>query len=190
MSRSGGALFSAPVKHWRLVVDRAEKKEMVGELNQIFSEAGVIVVTQCTGLTVAEMSELRAQMRGVNANFKVIKNRLAKIALDGTEAGSLSEYFSGPTAIAYSSDPVAAPKAVSNFAKKNEKLVIMGGAFGAQALDADGVKALASLLSLDELRGKVVGLLNAPATKVVRVLGTPGGQVARVVNAYATKDAA
>lgn len=171
-------------------MDRAGKTELVGELNQIFSEAGVVVVTQYTGLTVAEMSELRAQMSGTDARFKVIKNRLAKIALDGTEVGSLGDHFSGPTAIAYSSDPVAAPKAVANFAKKNEKLVILGGTLGAQALDADGVKALAALPSLDELRAKMIGLLNAPATKVAQVLNAPATKVARVMSAYATKDAA
>lgn len=171
-------------------MDRAGKTELVGELNQIFSEAGVVVVTQYTGLTVAEMSDLRAQMSGTDAKFKVIKNRLAKIALDGTEVGSLGDHFSGPTAIAYSSDPVAAPKAVANFAKKNEKLVILGGTLGAQALDADGVKALAALPSLDELRAKMIGLLNAPATKVAQVLNAPATKVARVMSAYATKDAA
>lgn len=171
-------------------MDRAGKTELVGELNQIFSEAGVVVVTQYTGLTVAEMSDLRAQMSGTDAKFKVIKNRLAKIALDGTEVGSLGDHFSGPTAIAYSSDPVAAPKAVADFAKKNEKLVILGGSLGAQALDADGVKALAALPSLDELRAKMIGLLNAPATKVAQVLNAPAAKVARVMSAYATKDAA
>lgn len=171
-------------------MDRAGKTELVGELNQIFSEAGVVVVTQYTGLTVAEMSDLRAQMSGTDAKFKVIKNRLAKIALDGTEVGSLGDHFSGPTAIAYSSDPVAAPKIVADFAKKNEKLVILGGTLGAQALDADGVKALAALPSLDELRAKMIGLLNAPATKVAQVLNAPATKVARVMSAYATKDAA
>lgn len=171
-------------------MDRAGKTELVGELNQIFSEAGVVVVTQYTGLTVAEMSDLRAQMSGTDAKFKVIKNRLAKIALDGTEVGSLGDHFSGPTAIAYSSDPVAAPKIVADFAKKNEKLVILGGTLGALALDADGVKALAALPSLDELRAKMIGLLNAPATKVAQVLNAPATKVARVMSAYATKDAA
>jgi len=163
---------------------------MVATLNQVFSEAGVVVVTHYSGLSVSQMTDLRVQMRAKGASFKVIKNRLAKLALEGTDAAALTDHFTGPVAIAYSDDPVAAPNVVHEFAKKNNKLVILAGVMGDTELDADGVKALASVPSLDELRGKIVGLLNAPATKVVQVLQAPGGQVARVLHAYATKDAA
>lgn len=185
-----GAWRLVIVIEWRIKVDRAQKKEMVGTLNQIFSEAGVVVVTHYSGLTVAQMTDLRTRMRAKGAEFKVIKNRLAKLALEGTDAATLKDHFTGPVAIAYSEDPVAAPKVVQEFAKKNDKLVILAGAMGDTALDASGVKALASVPSLDELRGKIVGLLNAPATKIVQVLQAPGGQVARVIGAYAEKDAA
>ncbi|MCP1335175.1 50S ribosomal protein L10 [Futiania mangrovi] len=171
-------------------MDRAEKKAQVEELGRVFSEAGVVVVTHYSGLSVAEMTDLRVQIRDAGANFKVIKNRLAKIALEGTDVASIGGLLTGPTAIAWSADPVAAPKVVSEFSKKKEKLVIIGGALGQQALDADGVKALASLPSIDELRAKLVGLLQTPASRVAAVLQAPGGQVARVLNAYATKDAA
>jgi len=171
-------------------VDRAQKKEMVEDLNQVFSKAGVVVVTHYSGLTVAQMTQLRTQMRAKGAEFRVIKNRLAKLALEGTDAASLNDHFTGPVAIAYSEDPVAAPNVVHEFAKKNKKLVILAGAMGDTALDAAGVKALAIVPSLDELRGKIVGLLNAPATKIAQVLQAPGGQVARVIGAYADKDAA
>ena len=168
-------------------MDRAQKTELVTSLNGVFADAGVVVVTHYIGLSVPEMSDLRARMADAGASFKVTKNRLAKLALEGTPASGISELFQGPTAIAYSKDPVAAPKVAAGFAKENEKLVILGGTMGETVLDANGVKALASLPSLDELRGKIVGMLNTPATRIAGVLQAPAGQVARVLGAYAAK---
>jgi len=165
-------------------VDRARKAELVAELQKTFESSNLVVVAQQTGLTVAEMSDLRKQMRDAGASFKVTKNRLAKIALKGTQFEGLADSFTGPTAIAVSQDPVAAAKVAVEFADKNEKLQIVCGALDAEALDADRIKALARLPSLDELRGKIVGLLQAPATKVAGVLQAPGGQLARVFAAY------
>jgi len=166
-------------------VDRAEKTELVATLNRTFSETSVVVVTHYIGLTVGEMGDLRARIREAGAGFKVTRNRLTKLALEGTAFGGLADMFVGPTAIAYSNDPVAAPKVVIDFAKTNPKLVVIGGAFGADVLSPDGVKSLASLPSLDELRGRLVGLLQAPAGKVAAVLQAPAGQVARVLAARA-----
>jgi len=171
-------------------VDRAEKSDVVTSLNQVFSDTGVVVVAHYSGLSVADMTALRARMREAGASVKVAKNRLVKLALKGTDAETIADLFKGPTVIAYSQDPVAAPKVATDFAKTNENLVILGGAMGRTSLDPDGVKALASLPSLDELRGKLVGLLAAPATKVAQVLAAPAGQVARVVGAYAAKSEA
>lgn len=171
-------------------MDRAQKTELVTSLNGVFADAGVVVVTHYIGLSVPEMSDLRARMADAGASFKVTKNRLAKLALEGTPASGISELFQGPTAIAYSNDPVAAPKVAAGFAKENEKLVILGGTMGETVLDANGVKALASLPSLDELRGKIVGMLNTPATQIAGVLQAPAGQVARVLGAYAAKSEA
>jgi large subunit ribosomal protein L10 len=166
-------------------VDRAEKSQLVEDLGSVFKDTGVVVVAHYAGLTVAEMTTLRARMRDVGAGVRVAKNRLVKLALKGTDVEHVADLFQGPTVIAYSDDPVAAPKIAVEFAKGNEKLVILGGAMGVTNLDAEGVKALAALPSLDELRGKLVGLLAAPATKVAQVLAAPAGQVARVVGAYA-----
>lgn len=168
-------------------MERAEKAELVSSLNQVFKDTGVVVVAHYAGLNVADMTALRAQMRDAGASVKVAKNRLAKLALKGTDAETIADLFKGPTVIAYSNDPVAAPKVATDFAKTNENLVILGGAMGSTSLDADGVKALASMPSLDELRGKLVGLLATPATRVAQVLAAPAGQVARVVGAYAEK---
>lgn len=165
-------------------MERARKEELVAELRQTFQNAGVVVVTHYRGLTVAESTDLRRQMHDAGAQFKVTKNTLARLALKDTEYESLADSFTGPTAIAVSKDPVAAAKAAAKFAKGNEKLVLLaGGMAGGEMLDANGVKALAALPSLDELRGTLVGLLQAPATKVARTLQEPGGQVARVLNA-------
>ncbi len=174
----------------REAVDRAEKSELVTTLNQVFSDTGVVVVAHYAGLSVADMTDLRARMRDAGAGVKVAKNRLAKLALKGTDAEHITDLFKGPTVVAFSSDPVAAPKVAVEFAKANEKLVILGGAMGQTNLDADGVKALATLPSLDELRAKLVGLISSPATKVAQVLAAPAGQVARVVGAYAEKSEA
>lgn len=166
-------------------MERVRKKEIVDGLHEALGDASVVVVTQHNGLTVAEATALRRQMRDAGASFRVTKNRLALRALDGTAYEGLRDLFTGPTAIATSHDPVAAAKAAVDYAKKNEKLVVIGGAMGERRLDADGVKALASLPSLDELRGKLIGLLQAPATKVAGVLQAPAGQLARVFGAYA-----
>ena len=171
-------------------MDRAEKAEVVEELNGVFAKAGSLVVAHYSGMTVAQMNDLRGRMRAAGASFKVAKNRLAVRALQGTAVEGISHLFKGPTGIAYSNDPVAASKVAVAYAKDNDKLVILGGSVGTTALDAEGVKALATLPSLDELRGKIVGLLQAPATKIAGVLQAPAGQLARVFNAYATKDAA
>lgn len=171
-------------------MDRTEKEEMVSWLKQMFDESATIVVTHYSGLTVGEMTELRAKMREAGAGFKVSKNRLTRLALDGTAINDLSDMFKGPTGIAYSEDPVAAAKVAVNFAKDNEKLVVLGGAFGEQLLDVEGINALAKLPSLDEIRGSLVGLLQAPATKVAGVLQAPAGQVARVIGAYSSSEAA
>jgi large subunit ribosomal protein L10 len=171
-------------------VDRARKEELVTELSQSFAEAALVVVTQQTGLTVTESTELRGRMREAGASYKVTKNRLAKLALAGTTYEPISDLFNGPTAIAYSADPVAAARVAVNYAKENDKLTVVGGAMGDTLLDENAVKALASLPSLDELRGKLVGLLNAPATKVAGVLQAPAGQLARVFGAYANQDEA
>ncbi len=171
-------------------MDRAEKQELVKSLNQTFSEVGLVVVTHYSGLSVSEITDLRRKMREAGASFKVTKNRLTRLALQGTQYEPIADLFTGPTAIAYSDDPVAAAKVSVSFAKSNEKLVVLGGALGTTVLDKDGVKALADMPSLDELRGKLVGLLQAPATKVAGVLQAPAGQMARVMSAYASKDEA
>lgn len=169
-------------------MDRAQKNELVQALNTVFSETGVVVVTRNAGLTVAASTELRGNMRDAGADYKVTKNSLAKLALEGTVYTPISDMLSGPTALATSADPVAAAKVAVEFAKTNEKLEIIGGAMGDTLLDADGVKALAALPSLDELRGKIVGLLNAPATKIAQVVTAPAAKVARVFGAYAASE--
>jgi len=171
-------------------VDRAQKAELVSELKGVFDKTGLVVVTHYTGLSVAELTDLRTQMRGVGAQFRVTKNRLTKLALEGTKCESIAHLFTGPTAIAYSDDPVAAAKVSIDYAKKNDKLVVLGGVMGNTELDANGVKALATLPSLDELRAKLLGLINAPATKVAGVLQAPAGQLARVFAAYGKSEAA
>jgi large subunit ribosomal protein L10 len=171
-------------------VDRAEKKEAVATLHEVFSKTSVVVVAHYSGLTVAQMQNLRKRMKLAGARVQVAKNRLAKIALEGTDVASVAALLKGPTLLAYSSDPVAAPKVAVDFAKVNDKLVILGGAMGATALDANGVKALATLPSLDELRAKLVGLIQAPATKVAQLANAPAAKLARVFGAYAKRDAA
>lgn len=168
-------------------MDRAQKAELVASLNQVFKDTGVIVVAHYAGLNVADMTALRARMREAGASVRVAKNRLAKLALKGTDVETIADLFQGPTVIAYSNDPVTAPKVAADFAKTNQNLVILGGAMGSTSLDSDGVKALAALPSLDELRGKLVGLIASPATRVAQVLAAPAGQLARVVGAYADK---
>jgi large subunit ribosomal protein L10 len=171
-------------------MDRAEKKEAVAALKQTFNEANVVVVTRNLGLTVAQSTQLRIRMRETGASYKVAKNTLALIAVEGTPYAPISDMLTGPTALASSVDPVAAAKAVVEFARTNDKLEIVGGAMGKTLLDVNGVKALAELPSLDELRAKLIGLLQAPASKIARTINEPGAQLARVFGAYAAKDAA
>ena len=171
-------------------MDRAAKKELVTALNGVFKGTTVVVVAHYSGLTVAQMQNLRKQMKHAGAAVKVAKNRLAKIALEGTDVASIAPLLKGPTLIAFSGDPVAAPKVAVDFAKTNERFVILGGAMGATTLNPDGVKALAALPSLDELRAKIVGLIQAPATKVAQLLNAPASKLARVVQAYASKSEA
>jgi large subunit ribosomal protein L10 len=168
-------------------VDRAAKAEMVTELKGLFKAAHTVVVAHYAGLTVGQMQTLRKQAKLGGTQVKVAKNRLAKIALEGTDVASIGPLLKGPTLIAYSSDPVAATKVVVDVAKGHEKLVILGGAMGKTALDANSVKALASLPSLDQLRAKIAGLIVAPATKIAQLMNAPGAQLARVVQAYANK---
>lgn len=166
-------------------MDRAQKTEAIETLNGVFSNAGVVVVAHYSGLTVAQLTSLRSEMGKVDAAFKVIKNRLAKRAVEGTEYEPLSDLLTGPTGIAFSADPIAATKVAVDFAKANEQFIIRGGMMGPTVLDESGVKALADLPSLDELRGKIVGMISTPATRIAGILQQPGGQLARVLNAYA-----
>ena len=168
-------------------MDRAGKEELVSHYNGIFKNAGVIVVTHYSGLSVPEIDDLRHQMADVGGTVKVTKNRLVKLALAGTPAENISDLFTGPTAIAYSDDPVAAPKIAAKFAKQNDSFVIVGGIMNETVLDAAGVQNLASLPSLDELRGQLVGLINSPATKIAGVLQAPAAQLARVMGAKAAQ---
>jgi len=172
-------------------LDRTEKAEMVKSLKTVFENSGVLVVAHYSGLTVSDMTTLRGRMAEAGAHFQVIKNRLAKIALDGTPCAGISELLTGPIAIAFSDDPVAAPKVTAAFAKENEHLVILGGVMGKDILDVDGVKVLAELPSLDELRARLVGMISTPATRIAGILQAPAGQLARVIGAYgASQDAA
>ncbi|KZX87969.1 50S ribosomal protein L10 [Erythrobacter sp. HI0019] len=171
-------------------MDRSQKADAVAQLSEVFAQSGVVVVTRNLGLTVDQSTELRTKMREAGATYKVAKNRLAKLALKDTDYMGLDEFLTGPTALGYSEDPVAAAKAVVEFAKTTDKIEILGGSMGAQKLDEAGVRALASLPSLDELRGTIVGLVNAPATKVAQVVNAPAAKLARVFGAYGAKEAA
>ena len=171
-------------------MDRTEKREFVSSLASVFAETSMVVVTQNKGLTVAEVTDLRRKMRAAGANFKVAKNRLAILALDGTKFNSIAPMLKGPTALAWARDPVAVAKVAVEFAKINEKFVVLGGALGTQTLDAAGIKALSELPSLDALRAGLLGMINTPATRIAGVLQAPAGQLARVFAAYAKKDEA
>ena len=171
-------------------MDRAQKPQVVSDLNAVFNEVSVVVVTRNLGLTVAQSTMLRNKMRDAGATYKVTKNSLAKIATKGTVYESIGDMLTGPIALASSKDPVTAAKVVAEFAKTTDKLEIVGGAMGSTVLDADGVKALATMPSLDELRAKLVGLIQAPATKIVQIIQAPAGQIARVLSAHAEKMAA
>ncbi len=169
-------------------MDKGAKEALVTDYAGIFTNAGVVVVAHYSGLSVSQMDDLRHQMAEVGGTVKVTKNRLVKRALAGTSAEGISTLFVGPTAIAYSADPIAAPKIADKFANENDRLVILGGIMEQTVLDAAGVKNLASLPSLDELRGRIVGLLNAPATKLVGLLQAPAGQLVRIMAGKATHD--
>ncbi|MBA9082407.1 MULTISPECIES: 50S ribosomal protein L10 [Bartonella] len=166
-------------------MDRAEKREFVTWLNEAFQKSGSVIVAHYSGLTVSQMNDLRSKMSEAGGAIKVAKNRLAKIALQGTDSESMRDLFTGQTLIAYSEDPITAPKVAVDFAKTNEQFVILGGSMGATSLSVDAVKSLASLPSLNELRAKLVGMISTPATRVAQVVNAPASQVARVVGAYA-----
>ena len=168
-------------------MNRTEKEKVVVSLKSLFEGTNLMVVTRQSGLTVAESSDLRRRMGAAGASFKVTKNRLARLALEGTKFAGLTPLFKGPTAVAMSDDPVAAARVAVRFAKDNDKLAIVGGALDDQELGIDRIKALAALPSLDELRARIVGMLSTPATRIARVLNAPGGQVARVIAAYSEK---
>ncbi len=182
-------VLSKSVK-WRETVNRAEKREFVTWLNEAFRKSGSVVVAHYSGLTVSQMNDLRSKMGEAGGAVKVAKNRLAKIALQGTESESIVGLFTGQTLIAYSEDPITAPKVAVDFAKSNDKFVILGGSMGATSLTVDAVKSLASLPSLNELRAKLVGMISTPATRIAQVVNAPAGQVARVIGAYAQEDKA
>ncbi len=169
-------------------MDRTEKRELVASLATVFAETSMVVVTQNQGLTVAEVSDLRRKMRAAGVEFKVAKNRLAVLALEGTRFGGLSPMLKGPTALAWSRDPVAAAKTATDFAKTNDRFVVIGGALGTQTLNADGIKALADLPSLETLRGRLLGMIQTPGTRIAGILQAPGGNLARVFGAYARRD--
>jgi large subunit ribosomal protein L10 len=172
------------------VVLRAEKAELVDDLNAVFKGTSVVVVAHYSGLSVPEITELRASVRSAGGTFRVTKNRLTRRALDGTPYEGMAHLFKGPTAVAYSTaDPAAVPKAIVQYARKNDKLVVTGGGLGRTLLDPEAVKALAELPSLDELRAGLIAMINTPATRLARLLGTPGGQLARVLKAHADKQA-
>jgi large subunit ribosomal protein L10 len=168
-------------------VDRAAKAELVTALNTVFQDTGVVVVAHYAGMTVDQMTDYRQRIKEAGGKVKVAKNRLAKLALKDTTYEPISDLFKGPTCLAYSEDPIAAAKITVAYAKGNDKLVILGGAMGETVLDVNAIKALAELPSLDELRAKLIGLLNAPATKVVRTIKEPGAKLARVIQAKAAQ---
>ena len=169
-------------------MDRAQKAESIETLKGVFEGAGAVVVTHYLGLTVAEMTDLRGRLRKEGAQLKVVKNTLVQKALGGSHGEAGDALFKGPVAIAYGKDPVSAAKVATDYAKTNDKFVVMGAIMGANVLDQKAVGSLATLPSLDQLRAQLIGLINAPATKVAGVLQAPAGQLARVFNAYATKD--
>jgi large subunit ribosomal protein L10 len=171
-------------------MDRSQKAESVAQLNAVFNEVGVVVITRNLGMSVAQSTALRTKVREAGATFKVAKNRLAKLAIQDTNYAGIDEMFTGPTAIATSVDPVAAAKAVVDFAKTTDKIEIVGGAMGTHILNAEGIKALASMPSLDEMRATLIGLIQAPATKIAQLTTAPAAKLARVFAAYAEKDAA
>jgi large subunit ribosomal protein L10 len=170
-------------------VDRAQKRELVASLNEQWKGSGVIVVAHYKGMTVAQMTDFRKRMKEAGGAVKVAKNKLAKLAVKDTDVEAISDLLIGQTCVAYSDDPVSAARISVKYARENEKLVILGGAMGKTRLDSNAVKALADLPSLDELRGRLVGLLQAPAAKIARILNEPGGMLARVLAAKGAQEA-
>jgi large subunit ribosomal protein L10 len=168
-------------------VDRAQKRQLVSTLNEEWKGTGVMVVAHYTGMTVAQMSDFRKRMKEAGGSVKVAKNRLAKLALQGTDGESITGLLKGQTCIAYSEDPISAAKVSVKYSRENDKLVILGGAMGRTVMDVGAVKALADLPSLDELRARLIGLVQAPATKIARILMEPGAMLARVVQAQGAK---
>jgi len=169
-------------------LDRTEKREFVASLASVFAETSAVIVTQNKGLTVAEVTSLRKRMRDAGATFKVAKNRLATLALDGTRFDGIAPLLKGPTALAWARDPVAVAKAAVEFARTNDKFVVLGGSIAGQTLDVAGVKALSELPSLETLRAGLLGMIQTPGTRIAGILQAPGGQIARVLAAYASKD--
>jgi large subunit ribosomal protein L10 len=191
VSRARSAKRGAPHGNGgRDLVDRAQKEQFVEWMNDVFKETAIVIVSHNTGLTVTQLNAFRTEVRGVGGNVKVTKNRLVQRALEGTPYQPLGPLFTGPTAIAYADDPVAVAKVAVDYAKANANLVLLGGAVGQQPLDADGVKVLATLPSLDILRATIIGLIRTPPTRVAGVLQAPASQLARVLAAYAEKDMA
>ncbi len=170
-------------------MEKAEKSQLVASLNATFKSAAVVVVAHNNGLTANQVLDLRNKMAAAGATIRVAKNSLTKLALEGTDAKGIVGLFTGPTMLAFANDPVAAPKVAADFAKIHEKFVLLGGVLGTTMMDATAVKALASLPSLNELRGKLLGMIQTPATRIAGVVAAPAGQLARVLNAYATKAA-
>lgn len=171
-------------------MDRAQKEKVVEELGQIFESSGVVVVAHYAGLTVAEMQGLRAKMREVGGAVRVAKNKLAKIALEGKPCESIADLLTGMTVLAYSEDPVAAAKVVDEFAKTNKKLVVLGGAMGSSALTPDGVKAVASMPSREELIAQVVACIGAPASNLAGAIGAPASNIASILSTLEEREAA
>ena len=174
---------------WSETVDRAQKEQLVDELGQVFESSGVVVVAHYEGMTVAEMQDLRAKMREVDGSVRVAKNKLAKIALEGKPCASIAEYLEGMTVLAYSEDPVAAAKVVQDYAKTNDKLVILGGAMGDNALDVAGVKAVAAMPSREELIASIVGCIGAPASNIAGAIGAPASNIASILSTIEEKAA-
>ena len=171
-------------------MDRTEKREFIAQLSAVFADTSFVLVAQNKGLTVADVSDLRRRMRSAGATYKVAKNRLATLALDGTRFQGVSPLLKGPTALAWARDPVAVAKTAVDYAKGNERFVILGGSLGTQTLNPDGVRTLAELPSLEMLRAQILGLIQTPATRIAGVLQAPGSQLARVFSAFAKKDEA
>jgi large subunit ribosomal protein L10 len=183
-------ILSIALKLEETIVDRVQKRELVAQLHDVFSNAGIVVLTHYKGLSVAEITDLRTKVREVGGSFKVTPNKLTKLALKDTQMEGLADQFVGPTAIAYAPDVVAVPKVLTAYAKDNEKLEILGGAMQTELLDVANIKTLSELPSLEELRGKIVGMLQTPASRMAQVTAAPAGQLARVFGAYGASDAA